>query len=226
MKHLLFAFIIVILIAAGATAARQSEQPSGSIKGRITIEGKALPGVAVSLFKEADRYYNRGSLSNVITDADGNYRFTGVAAGRYSVSTYSSLFINTDIDHNGMNGRLVVVDAGEAVEDIDFSLARGGVIRGQLKIEGPPLDGLMMYIAFHHTGSTRLGGGVLVDPRGRFLIEGLPEGEYELTMASETLMRDQTHDYKPQLNAARQTVTVTNGAETPVLLLLDLSKKK
>ena len=547
MKHLLSAFILLVLITAVALAAQQPEQSLGSIKGRVTVEGKALPGVVVSLTKEADRYYNLGSLGNVTTDADGNYRFTGVAAGRYSVSTYSPLFVNADIDHNGMNGRIVAVDAGEAVEDIDFSLARGGVItgrvtdtegrpvisqpvmllkvvdgrpaqgyrtpdlqimttddrgiyriygvlpgkylvsagdstnlnramrgggrfsnymrtyhpdvadpsdataveitaggettgvdikvgiikktyiatgrmvdaetgrpvpnnwygiglgeagrpiamggyrtnekgefkvelaapnrvtiypssdgenntmgdpfsfdlttdrvtgleiklrraqtisgvivaegpksagvapsfsdlrvqvnmvgpvprenrvsakvradgsftvgglsagrafifvssqneaarkpwlmrversgavlerqieiaegenisdlrvvisygsgvlRGQLKIEGPPLDGLMMYVAFHHTGSNRMGGGVLVDARGRFLIEGLPEGQYELSLASETLLRDRSHDYRSQLNAAKQTVTVTNGAETPVLLVLDLSKKK
>ena len=165
MKHALCSVIFVALIVFNAAAGIQSEQPSGSIKGRITVDGKAQPGVVVSLFMADDYYYDRRPLATAITDADGGYRLTPVPAGRYSISTHSPLFVNTQIDHNGMNGRYVSVDAGEAVDDVNFALVRGGVITGRV-----------------------------TDTEGRPVIS--------------------------------QAVTVTNGAELTVTILLDLGEKK
>ena len=191
MKRLLFASIIAVLTATVAAAAQQPEPPPGSIKGRVTVEGKAQPGVVVSLFKDGDRYYDRRSLSNVITDAGGNYRFATVAAGRYSVSTYSPLFVNTDIDHNGMNSRPVVVEAGEAVEDIDFALARGGVITGRVTDpEGRPVIGQAVMLLKivdgrpsqgYRTPDLQMMG---TDDRGIYRIYGVLPGRYVVRVGS------------------------------------------
>lgn len=184
MKHILFSLLLVALIAFNATAARQSEQPAGSIKGRITVDGKAQPGVAVSVFRADDLYYDRRSLANVITDADGSYRLAGLAAGRYSVSTYSPVFVNTEMDHNGMNGRLVSVDAGEAVEDINFALARGGVITGRVTdTEGHPVISQSVYllkiIADNNTQGFRTPDiQMMTDDRGIYRIYGVLPGNY------------------------------------------------
>ena len=184
MKHLLFVSTLVILIAAGATAARQSEQPTGSIKGRITVEGKPQPGVVVSLFEEG-KYYSDHSLARVITDADGYYRFTAIAAGRYSVSTHSPLFVNPEIDHNGKNGRLVVIDSGEAVEEINFSLVRGGVITGRVTdTEGRPVIALAVILLKADDRSPAPGFRtpdlqiMMTDDRGIYRIYGVYPGKY------------------------------------------------
>jgi hypothetical protein len=185
MKYILCSLLLVALSASSATAARQLEQPAGSIKGRITVDGKAQPGVLVSLFRGEEFYYERRSLANVITDADGSYRFTGLAAGRYSVSTYAPVYVNTEMDHNGMNGRLVTVDAGEAVEAINFALVRGGVITGRVTdTEERPVisEGvvLLKVIDGNNTQGFRTPDMqmMMTDDRGIYRIYGVPPGSY------------------------------------------------
>jgi hypothetical protein len=191
MKHLLFAFIIVVLIAASATAAQQSEQPSGSIKGRINVDGKAQPGVVVSLFRAEDLYFGRRSLATSVTDAEGRYRFTGVAAGRYTVSTSAPLFVDPEIDHNGQSGRLVTLDSNEDVEEIDFALARGGVITGRVTdSEGQPVISLPVMLLKVVDG--RPGQGyrtsdlqmMSTDDRGIYRIYGVLPGRYVVKVGS------------------------------------------
>ena len=191
MRQVLCSVIFVALTVFSAGARTQSEQPSGTIKGRITVDGKAQPGVLVSLFKADDTYFDRRPLANVITDADGGYRFTAVAAGRYSVSTYSPLFVNMEIDHNGQNGRFVAVDAGEAVEGIDITLARGGVITGRVTdAEGHPViaDPVMLLTV----DGDRVAQGfrtpdiqsMTTDDRGIYRIYGVPPGKYLVKIGS------------------------------------------
>ena len=189
MRHALCSVVFVALSVFSAPAGIQSEQPSGSIKGRITVNGKAQPGVLVSLFMADDAYYERRSLATAITDADGGYRFTAVAAGRYSVSTHSPLFVNTEIDHNGRNGRFVAVNAGEAVEGIDFSLVRGGVITGRvLDTEGRPVISqavsLIKVVDGRPTQSFRPPDQQIMttDDRGVYRIYGVIPGSYVVSL--------------------------------------------
>jgi protocatechuate 3,4-dioxygenase beta subunit len=189
MKHVLCSVIFVALIIFNAAAGIQSEQPSGSIKGRITVDGKAQPGVVVSLFKADDRYYDRRPLATAITDADGGYRLTPVPAGRYSISTHSPLFVNTQIDHNGMNGRYVSVDAGEAVEDENFALVRGGVITGRIiDTDGNPVISqavtLIKVVDGRFTQSFRPPDQqiLLTDDRGVYRVYGVLPGSYKVTV--------------------------------------------
>lgn len=185
MKHALCSVIFVALIVFNAAAGIQSEQPSGSIKGRVTVEGKAQPGVVVSLFKADDIYYDRRPLATAITDADGGYRLTLVPAGRYSVSTYSPILVNIEIDHNGRNGRFVAVDAGEAVDDINFALVRGGVITGRVTdTEGRPVISqavtVLKVVDGRYTQSFRPPDQqiLLTDDRGVYRIYGVLPGSY------------------------------------------------
>ncbi|HEX5733748.1 MAG TPA: hypothetical protein VF131_13010 [Blastocatellia bacterium] len=230
MKHALCSVIFVALIVFNAPAGIQSEQPSGSIKGRITVDGKGQPGVVVSLHMADDYYYyDRRPLATTVTDAEGGYRLTTVAAGRYSVSTHSPLFVNTEIDHNGLvtQGRGIKIEAGENVSDIRIVAAYGiGVVRGQLLVEGLPVDSLKLHVGFRHKNSVRLSGFADIDSRGRFLIEGLPDGDYEVMLMNNPANRDEKIELQSKLQATRQAVTVTNGAEVAVTIRLDLSENK
>ncbi len=196
MKKLLFAFIVVVLIAATATAVQQSEQPSGSIKGRVTVDGKAQPGVLVSLSKADNMDYDRRLLAKTFTDAGGNYRFTEIAAGRYSVSAYSPLLVNPEIDRNGFSGRGINVDAGEAVEEINFALSRGGVITGRVTdTEGRPvisqgvalfkMEGGRITHLFHALDPQVM----LTDDRGVYRIYGVLPGSYLIRVGSSGVNR-------------------------------------
>ncbi|MBA3442990.1 MAG: hypothetical protein H0T92_24355, partial [Pyrinomonadaceae bacterium] len=61
--------------------------------------------------------------------------------------------------------------------------------------------------------------GSEVDARGRFIIEGLPSGTYELTLNVRS--NTPTSTLPPQ--QVKQTVNVTNGTETEATLTLNLT---
>jgi hypothetical protein len=86
---------------------------SGSITGRITsaINGAAIAGATVS--------YSRGSTTS---DANGNYRFSSVPAGTYTVTAQKSGWIAA--------GTTITVGSGAVTANI--KLATGGKITGKV----------------------------------------------------------------------------------------------
>jgi hypothetical protein len=61
--------------------------------------------------------------------------------------------------------------------------------------------------------------GAEVDARGRFVMEGMPPGEYQLRLGGNTGRSNQ------RIPVVVQNVNVTNGVETQVTLVLDLTAK-
>jgi hypothetical protein len=62
--------------------------------------------------------------------------------------------------------------------------------------------------------------GAQIDSRGRFLLEGMATGEYELIL--QTVIPGGQRRIPP----AKQNVTVTNGVEAEVTFTLDLNAKE
>jgi hypothetical protein len=62
------------------------------------------------------------------------------------------------------------------------------------------------------------------DERGRFVIEGLMSGEYELTAGS-TFSSSAPGARIPRLQRVTQRVTVTNGAESAVTVVLKAAER-
>jgi len=61
------------------------------------------------------------------------------------------------------------------------------------------------------------------DSRGRFLIDGLLPGEYELSLLFQTRAAPAVAGAPPIISRdVKQTVTVTNRAESQVTMLVDL----
>jgi hypothetical protein len=61
------------------------------------------------------------------------------------------------------------------------------------------------------------GGGTAADARGRFLIEELATGTYELTVTA------YIPEWRQRPRTAKQMVTVTDGAATDVMITIDLT---
>ncbi len=59
---------------------------------------------------------------------------------------------------------------------------------------------------------------VMVDSRGRFLIEGLATGDYQLTLQFRLLQ-----ETRRRLQSVKQNVTVTSGMATETTMVLDLA---
>ena len=102
----------------------------GSVSGRVTIKDKPAPGVVVGLRKALGTTQFVEPFQKATTDQEGNYRIANVAAGAYDIAPSAPAYVVAD--SNNLRGKNVVVGDDEQVEDINFSLVRGGVITGKV----------------------------------------------------------------------------------------------
>jgi hypothetical protein len=162
--------------------------------------------------------------------SDGSFHVGGLTAGTvgFSVGAWSQfgdakpipvLRVERDgvVQPNGIQ-----IQSGEHITGIRVVAAySSGSIRGVVKLENgtlPPSGHLVVSLAKVGENAPN-GGGSETDARGRFLIEGLATGLYEVTVTA----------YVPEWRGRRtikQTVTVTDGSATDVLLTLDLTPPK
>jgi protocatechuate 3,4-dioxygenase beta subunit len=123
------------------------------------------------------------------TDAAGQYEFTRLSAGRYSLRAMKGGYVTL---HYGQRraaevGKPIEVPDGQTLEKVDFALPRGGVITGRVVDEfGDPSANVsiaVMRYQFDDNGRQRLtpiGSGGTND-LGEFRLFALPPGEYYLS---------------------------------------------
>jgi hypothetical protein len=172
------------------------------------------------------------SLSAAPVGADGSFQITGLRPGQASLylteqgPNMAKGFLITRIEHNGViQAQGVAIQPGADTSGVRIYLAYGtGVIRGQVKFEGGtlPSDAMLMVLLKRDGVPTR--GGSQVDSRGQFVIENLAAGTYEVAIQMVSLSSGRLPP-RPSM-PLRQTVTVSDGAESPVLLTLDLSPRQ
>jgi hypothetical protein len=207
-----------------------------SIVGNVIIEGaEGLPGaprlseVRVNVSSGSLNVAPKSSLLSI--DPDGSFRANGLPRGIanffviYPIPKGLALL---RIERDGVeqkNG--IEVGSGEEITGVKVIFAYGtGSIRGQVRVEGGDISqATLMFINIVRAGTnqTRMRTPP-VDSRGRFIIEGVQPGEYELSLVFQT--KSATPDAGGPATIAKhvkQTVTVTNGIESQVTMLVDLS---
>jgi len=167
--------------------------------------------------------------------SDGSFRITGLHSGRVFIALIGYGAVNSfsllRVERDGVpqpDG--IEVGAGESVFGIRLVIAYGaGVIRGQVIVQGGELPASTSFIIFMH----RINGDQqqpislrnnMTDARGRFLLEGLLPGEYEIG-ATPILRSPVSQRSGPIIRPVRQNVTVTNDSQADVTLVIDLSPK-
>ncbi|HWW77140.1 MAG TPA: carboxypeptidase-like regulatory domain-containing protein, partial [Pyrinomonadaceae bacterium] len=158
------------------------------ISGRVLLDdGEGARGVVVALLS-ADPDARVRVAARTKTGADGRYLLSDVPPGRYWVTPRAPSYVLDGLAGTFPPGRQVIVEAGEAVEDFDFKLARGGVITGRVtNAEGRPL--VRETVVVSAAGPNRLEnstgtGGVYrgtTDDRGVYRVYGLPAGGYRVS---------------------------------------------
>jgi hypothetical protein len=111
--------------------ASQNKAASATISGRVTIGTQPAANITIALF--SSRIGSRDVIAKAITDANGYYRLTNLAAGSYRLTILAPGYFTEN--HNGMydtGGKPVNLDDGDTVDNIDFALQRGGVITGRI----------------------------------------------------------------------------------------------
>jgi hypothetical protein len=182
------------------------------------------------------QFYRPGRVN-----ADGSFTIMGLQAcgvGFYLSGVDGGLRIKR-IERDGVELKdAIEVRPGDKVAGVRIVAHRAqGRIRGQVQFTGGALpDGWMLQAraslpvsadelkpgARMPVSDERAGGYALVDEKGRFVIERLPAGEYDLSITkSKRLANGGRQGFHPPVSNRR--VTVRDDVETSVTLTIDIS---
>ena len=168
--------LLVLSPAICARAQRPLEKvPTGSISGTVTVKGKAVPGIVINARNPNASW--RRERHRATTDELGNYHITSLPPGRYEVSPATQLF-NLDTKDSP---RALLVSEGEAIENVDFALVRGGAITGKVtNADGEPLieEQIMLGAATAPEGYQK---SVVTDDRGIYRFFAVRPGKYRVS---------------------------------------------
>jgi protocatechuate 3,4-dioxygenase beta subunit len=222
-------------ITEGNVSGLELKMHSGSsISGIAVIEGTSdraalskLSQLSLAANVEAEGL-TAPNYTNVKIAPDGSFRIAGLRPGkaRIYLSTYPPIpgFTLARIEREGVPLREIEIAPGAQITGVRVVIEYGsGSARGVVKVENGtlPENVRMIVTARRRTDTMGLGNrGAQVDSRGRFVIEGLSSGDYELTLQA----------FVPGIPPRRfapvkQSVTISNGVEAEVVLTLDLNAK-
>jgi len=204
-----------------------------SVSGVVVAEGmptneliKLLPSLTVSVSgtSKSDNQVRTGGRGLVAPD--GSFQVEGLKPGPVSIfiSTQRPPFARPMVTRIEREGVQVSenFDIQQSVSGLRVVIDYGtGVIRGTVKFDGETAIGdARIYVTCRREGA-RDGPGAQVDARGNFLITNLGEGAYEVTLQVNNLSPHPPRPTPPQ----KQIVKVTNGSESEVNFVVDLTPK-
>jgi protocatechuate 3,4-dioxygenase beta subunit len=177
---------VAIPLRAQSTAKTAAKTARGIVSGRVTIKNKPAPGIVVGLRKTIGSAPILEPFQKATTDQEGNYRITNVTPGTYDVIPAALAYVVAD--GNNLRGKNVVVGEDEEVEDINFSLVRGGVITGKVTdADGRPVIQQQVYL-YRTTDFSQQpprqvfpANSTQTDDRGIYRFFGLVAGQYKVS---------------------------------------------
>ncbi|MBF0451443.1 MAG: carboxypeptidase regulatory-like domain-containing protein, partial [Candidatus Magnetomorum sp.] len=157
------------LVAAPANDINFTIKSGLTIKGTVTVEEGSAQNIEVAARSQKVLFENF-----TLTDAEGNYTITGLPpADDYVVFAHAP-----DYPVQFYNGKRLEAEANkvnltyESIENIDFSMTKGQVIKGT--VSGGSFNPSANVIWVHvWSNSTGTGGDVPTDENGRYEIVGL-----------------------------------------------------
>jgi hypothetical protein len=216
-----------------------------SIAGLAVIEGTndadalaRMPKLELRAFAQSEGV-SAPTMAPILINPDGSFRITGLRPGKVRIFLGGypppKGFALLRVEREGSVQRDgVEVGAGETVSGVRVVIGYGtGVVRGEVMIQGGQLTTEMRVrvVARRLDSNGPVTTGTVPDARGRFSLEGLLPGEYELTVSLMIITPSAPGAAPPPparvvpRTLAKQNVTVTNGTETQVTLVADLGAK-
>jgi Carboxypeptidase regulatory-like domain len=221
----------------------------GSISGVVVAENNTGPALrnkidqmvlSASVSRKEDQQQSSFDLFSGQRTAkigsDGRFRISGLSPGEVEFGFFTLAGGNPTVarverDGGEVRGKLEITP-GEAITGVRIVVAYGtGVIRGQVDVDGGKLpEGSRIIVTANRTGAREGGGSerAEVDNKGRFAIQNLVDGEYELVVRAigNTVSPPDGAVPPPQADmpSATERVRITGGGETQVTIKLNLSK--
>ena len=210
---------------------------ASSLSGIVTIEGNVDPPSADVLSKLmiSAHTFSDNLMSSTVTSpvkADGGFRITGIRPGKVSLYSFMQrggpeALRMLRIEHNGVVLREGIdVRAREDINGLRLVIGAGSsVLRGDVKIEGGPLEGINLYVMYRSTnGDPQRFYSAQLDARRHFVITGLTPGEYELMIGPMTveISGERGSRMMNRMPTVKQTVAVGSGADAEVTLVMTL----
>ena len=109
---------------------KEAKAGTATISGRVTLNGEPVANVVVALQNPPGPSSSPGI--RVKTDGAGQFRFTGVTAGRYVLGALAPGFVSPSDRPSGPQGSLITVSEGENMDGVSIELKRGAAIAGRV----------------------------------------------------------------------------------------------
>lgn len=210
-----------------------------TISGVAVIENNSDPAVA-SLLQSVSLYafvQQKGVASTSYAQSkigsDGSFHMNGLAPGKAQIGIdgfpsppKGLMLVRTELDGLDQQAGLEVT-AGAQINGVRLVFVYGtGSVRGEVKLEGGSLpDGMVMQVLVRSSGDARRITRVAeLDGRLHFIAENIPPGNYELAVTGIT--RTSSAKPVPPVEFVKQAITVANGVETKVNLVVDVNAMK
>jgi hypothetical protein len=215
-------------------------QRSLSISGMLVPEGitnkNALAGISRLLLVA----YNQSARAGIETfsipmtspiAADGSFLIEGLKPGNVTLSISSNgpdakgYLITRITSDRDLPNRQMELAPGQNVSGVRVYLTYGtAVIKGEVKVEGGslPVD-TMLYIGLQQENQGARLNSTQVDARGRFVITGVPAGNYEVTLQVLSLGPSPFPAGVPR--SQRQPVSISDDSESQITFTLNLTPK-
>jgi len=178
-------FFFPFASASGQTPAKEQ---TASVSGHLTISGKPAAGITV-VATISNSIFDNKTVAKSTTDEDGNYKISGLTAGRFTIMPLTKAFVVGSSTASKQLAQSVNVADGEVITKIDFTLVRGGVITGRITdAEGHPLIGERVSIALKdgtpdaNNPLSMFSGARKTDDRGVYRVYGLSQGSYKVSV--------------------------------------------
>ncbi|UWZ84105.1 carboxypeptidase regulatory-like domain-containing protein [Occallatibacter riparius] len=190
MRLPLVAAVLLCAVTPLAQTLPAQTQPAGyRIAGRVvdSITNDPVPRAIVSVLTSEDYKVE----ASTITDAEGNFSFTGLSAGKYPLSAarrgYRTSFFD---EHDNFNSAIVTGD-GQDTANLLFRLPPAAVLRGVVTGDsGDPVESaqVMLFkraVAGENNGHVQQIAGTQTDDTGAYEFSDLSAGEYYIAVKGE-----------------------------------------
>lgn len=181
---------VLTVFASLSIAVTGQVKGSASVSGRITVGGKPAKGITIIATPSDKTYPPKPFSASATTDDEGRYRISGLTAGTYKITPYDPTNFVPARNAWESPGKDLTLGANETADNIDFEIAKGGVITGRItNSEGKPLietlvtiETLDSKVVVNHRFDNSM---YQTDDRGIYRIYGLPAGQYLVSVGED-----------------------------------------